>query len=168
MSYFDDNGYVRIPGKTKKRTKEGKAAYIEAIKFLEVQKPVGKLNLSDGLTKACRDHAMDLGPKGARGHTGTDGSSVSDRMRRYGQPQSTWGENLRYGRTDAGIDVIKSLLIDDGVADRGHRKNLFKEGYGVTGIYVGPHETYRAISCIDYAGSFKELNGSVTKLMLLV
>ena len=67
----------------------------------------------------------------------------------------TAGENISYGHDD-GMDVITALLVDDGVPNRGHRTNLFKEAFGATGIYAGPHKGYRWEACLDYAGAFKE------------
>ena len=56
-------------------------------------------------------------------HTGTDGSSPSDRVSRYGTWKST-AENLAWGPTDA-TDAVMMLFIDDGIASRGHRNNIF-------------------------------------------
>lgn len=52
---------------------------------------------SKGLECAARDHVKDTGPKGVTGHTGTDGSSMSDRIERYGEWDVTVGENISYG-----------------------------------------------------------------------
>lgn len=108
---------------------------------------------SDGLGSSCRDHVLDQGPKGATGHDGSDGSSPADRMSRYGKWQSTWGENLSYGMATA-KDVLIQLIVDDGVANRGHRTNIFKPGFKVMGASHGPHSYYRTMTCMDYAGGF--------------
>ena len=67
---------------------------------------------------------------------------MSERIKRQGAPGIKWGENISYGQ-DNGKSVITALLVDDGVADRGHRKNLFTDAYGATGIFTGPHKQYR-------------------------
>jgi uncharacterized protein YkwD len=67
-------------------------------------------------------------------------------MGRYGNVISPSGENLAYGPIDA-KDAIIQLIIDDGVADRGHRKNIFASGYVEYGSYFGDHAYYRTEFC---------------------
>ena len=141
-------------------TQEGPASYKEAIEFLKKQKPLGKMSLSKGMCRAAQDHADDTGPAGVTGHSGTDGSSMSDRISRYGKWQSGCGENVSYG-CDTGISVICQLIIDDGVPSRGHRKNIFKESFKVTGIGCSTHATYKHMCCLDYANGYDEMTGDI-------
>ena len=39
---------------------------------------------SDNLMKSAKDHVTDTGPSGTTGHTGVDGSSMTDRIDRHG------------------------------------------------------------------------------------
>ena len=64
---------------------------------MQNQKALGPLTWSKGLECAARDHVKDTGPKGVTGHTGCDGSSMSDRIERYGEWDVTVGENISYG-----------------------------------------------------------------------
>ena len=61
-----------------------------------------------------------------------------------------------YGPSPA-IDVIMSLFIDDGISDRGHRNNLFKNNIYLTGNFQCPHKDYSYMTCMTYATAF-ELN----------
>lgn len=82
-----------------------------------------------------------MGPSGATGHTGLDGSSPFDRIARYTTMEVTAGENIDYGDKEP-IEVIIALAIDDGVSTRGHRTNLFNPGYAKVGIFTGSHKVY--------------------------
>jgi len=57
------------------------------------------------LSKAAIDHAEDIGPKGICGHTGSNGSSMTDRMNKYGKWDITCGENISFG-AKSGTEVI--------------------------------------------------------------
>jgi uncharacterized protein YkwD len=138
------------PGKIGIRTREGVSAVNEAIKFLKEQKALNKLTLDPSICKAAKDHADDTGPKGLTGHDGSDGSSMSDRVERYCKWTGGLAENIDYG-IKAGQMVVLSLLTDDGVKSRGHRKNLFNEKIKYVGISCGYHEKYGMLSVCDYA-----------------
>jgi hypothetical protein len=46
------------------KTVEGAKAVQDAIKFLSMQKPVSKMKSSKEISRACKDHVLDLGSKG--------------------------------------------------------------------------------------------------------
>ena len=134
------------------QTVEGAGAVREAISVLNRQAPVHVLTLDAPLTRAARDHAVDQGRTGELGHTGSDGSTVTVRVARYGTWQVSINENIDYQPMMSGRDVIESLLIDDGVRDRGHRRNIFNPTSRVVGIACGPHPRYTATCVIVQAG----------------
>jgi len=96
--------------------------------FLQTCAPAPPVQLSKGLTQAGRDHCYDIGPKGDVSHTGSDGSTMSERMERYGQWNRAIAENISFSEK-TGKDIIIQFIIDDGNASRGHRKNLFNPDY---------------------------------------
>ena len=143
-----DGEVFREPGAIPIRTEEGVAAVDEAIAFLERQTPLPPLAADDILRHAAADHVADQGPRGLLGHYGSDGSAFTDRIARRGGPRSG-GENISYGG-DSGEAVVIQLIVDDGVADRGHRTNIFRTGYVSAGAACGPHTAYRYMCVIDF------------------
>lgn len=150
--YFEGRLWKR-PGRTPLRTEEGLAAFDEAILFLETTRPVGPLRFNAGLARAARLHAQDLGPRGALEHVGADGSRLSERLNRLGTWQSVISENIGTLEEDP-RQVVIQLLVDDGVASRGHRKNVFNPDLHQAGVGTAPHRDYRVVTVIDFADGF--------------
>jgi uncharacterized protein YkwD len=142
---------LAYPGETAIRTNEGVRAVEECVRALASAQPVGPLAPRPGLSRAAADHARDQGPRGAVGHDGSDGSDPGARIRRYETARpAAWGENIGYGYGDARRIVI-SLLVDDGVANRGHRENIMNGRFDSIGVAVGPHKGYRSMCVMDFA-----------------
>jgi len=171
LPYFRSATVLDLPGSTDLRMEEGKSAFEEAIDFLREQRPLAPLTtLSRGLTQAAKDHVADSGA-GLVSHTGTDGSSPFDRMSRYGTWTGTAGENLMFGGKGGPVTLAKfdfitparsvmlSLIVDDGVADRGHRVAIYNPRFRVVGIASGAHSEYGTMTAISYAVGYIEGGG---------
>lgn len=137
------------------QSKEGVVAIDEAIAFLEKAKSLSSLKPSEGLSLAADDHAKDTGPKGIVGHSGSDESTTVQRVNRRGRWQKLVGENISYGLGDARAIVVQ-LIVDDGVANRGHRKNIYTGAFRVVGVANGPHTQYGSMCVMDFAGGFDD------------
>ena len=137
------------------RTKEGLAAIDECIRVLKSTEPMGMLVPSAGMSKAARAHVADQERSGKTGHSGRDGSTPWKRMERYGKWLGTCGENIDYGNAD-GVSIIISLLVDDGVSSRGHRKSILNPRFNVVGTAIGSHPQYKHMCVIGYAAGYIE------------
>lgn len=134
---------------------EGVAPLDEAIAFMRSLKSAPPLKLSPGMISAAKDHLNDLVKTGRSGHKGSDGSTVSDRLNRYGTWAESLGEDIVYHSRSAREDVV-SLIIDDGTSTRGHRKNIFKSDFQVVGMAQGPQLKTGTISVITFAVGFHD------------
>ncbi len=97
------------------------------------------------LTAVAQGHAKKSGEKGTTGHSGF--------KKRFeplmGNPYSHVGENCSYGYEQA-IAIVISLLIDEGVKELGHRKNMLAPDFNSIGIAIKPHKTYRTNCVMDF------------------
>jgi hypothetical protein len=57
-------------------------------------------------------------------------------------------------------ELIIRLIIDDGIEDRGHRRNIFNPQYRQAGVSFGDHRSYRTMCVITYAAEFEEFADS--------
>jgi uncharacterized protein YkwD len=151
--YYNGNK-IEVPGKITILTHEGVKALNEAISALGKSKPVPLLYPVKGMSKAAADHVKDQGKTGQLGHTGSDGSGMTDRLNRYGKWISTIGENIDYGHNN-GREIVMALLIDDGVPSRGHRKNLLNDAFHKIGVSIGPHPKFDYVCVMDFAGDYQ-------------
>lgn len=142
------------PGEIPLQTVEGVSAIDECIEDLTKTKPLEPLKRADELDRAARAHCDDIGPKGLTSHDGTDGSNCSDRIERYCEWEETCAENLDFGSKN-GFNCLISLLIDDGVQGRGHRKNLLSNKVRYVGIAGGNHKEYEGCLVVDFVGNYR-------------
>lgn len=155
LPYYQGN-VLRRPGDAMGiATREGPAAVREAATALRATPRLAAVTRSAGMSSGAADLVADHGPRGVMGHIGSDGSTMGDRVNRYGRWHGRITESISFGPA-TGADVIMGLLVDDGVRDRGHRKNLLDPGIGVAGIACGRHVTYAVMCVIDLAAGYEE------------
>jgi hypothetical protein len=123
----------------------------EAIRFLAAQKPLPPLSAHEALAAAARRHAVAQGRAGEVGHVSPGGATLPMRLEVHGLRPGMAAENISYGYDDA-RPVVRQLIVDTGVPDRGHRKNIFGDGYEAAGVSCAPHSQWRAMCVIDFAG----------------
>lgn len=151
--FFTGKEY-RQPGRGALLTEEGGAALEDAIKFLRASKPLPPLQLARGLCSGARVLVDDQAATGATGHRGSDGGFCEQRTQRFGAWQGDLGENLNYG-SDTGRERVLTLLIDDGVSNRGHRLRILNPDYKVVGVACGSHKM-GSLCVINFAGGFND------------
>ena len=144
----------RRPGKPGLMTEEGAAPLEEAIKFLRAARPLAPLSVANGMCSGARELVKEQSASGAMGHKGSDGSYCEQRTGRFGVWREPIGENLSYSPDDARERVF-TLLIDDGVANRGHRQRILNPAYKVVGVACGEHKL-GAMCVITFAGGFTD------------
>lgn len=97
------------------------------------------------LTSIAQGHAKNSGESGHIGH--------KDFKKRFepfmGNPYTGVGENCSYGYATA-VDIVITLLIDDGVKDVGHRVNILNPEFNSAGVAIRPHKGYRYNCVIDF------------------
>jgi uncharacterized protein YkwD len=153
LRYFNGNLFRRPGDESSLQTREGTSAVREAIRVLRATKPLPALRFSPAITVAAHDHVSDQAPRGLMNHRGTDGTMAWDRVSRYGEWKKKISENMTFGPITA-HDVVAALLIDDGIADRGHRKNVLDPDVRLVGVSCGAHKSYRVMCDMVQAGGF--------------
>lgn len=128
--------------------------YIKSLyKDLKKCKDLPMLKPTKNLTKAARFHAKDMGKLGKTGHNSSDGTSFSNRLKKYVKA-TTIGENCQYGYNDP-LAIVMDLLIDEGIVSLGHRKNILNPEYLFIGTAIEDHTDYKWNCVQDFAATDK-------------
>lgn len=128
------------------------AAVAEAIDFLIRQSPLPPLRRHVGLESAAHEHASSQGMTRQLGHVSPSGRGLAQRLQRHGVYAGISAENISYGQFDS-RDVVRQLVVDSGVATRGHRANIFGRAYQAAGVSCSRHGAHGAMCVIDFAGA---------------
>jgi uncharacterized protein YkwD len=85
---------------------------------------------NSSLADAALSHSQDMANARFQSHSGSDGSTVDSRIQRagYGAADST-AENA-YAYADDVKQAMEAFLLDWGVADQGHRRNVMQGNVG--------------------------------------
>ncbi len=142
---------VRLTPFVKEKGMENNDYAKSLFEILKSAKPVNPLKSSAVLTKLARGHAKDMGSKGKVGHDSSDGTTFVNRLRKKIKTGMI-AENCDYGNTNP-LDIVMSLLIDDGIVSLGHRKNILFPGLKWIGIAIEKHNTYGMNCVMDFAES---------------
>lgn len=116
------------------------------IRTLKNYKPTIALKQFSKLDQMAQDYADEAGSKGWINHRKT-----GQRFKNYAPEMEFTGENLQFGLETA-MDIVIDLLIDEGVPDHGHRKNILDENFQYFGFGFAPHKNYDTISVLLFGG----------------
>jgi fibronectin type 3 domain-containing protein/uncharacterized protein YkwD len=89
--------------------------------------PSQPLAFNTSLIQSSRDHSLDMSNNNFFGHNGSDGSSPFQRMSADGFPWVGAAESIAAGQSSVEA-ALQSLIVDAGVSDLGHRKQLLSWG----------------------------------------
>jgi uncharacterized protein YkwD len=90
---------------------------------------LGLLTRNEELCRSALLHTLDMAENHFISHTGTDGSSLKDRVNRIGyNAYRMIGENLAMGFSDA------SMVVDGWMNSPGHRANILKREFNEIGV----------------------------------
>ncbi|OMJ73854.1 hypothetical protein SteCoe_27370 [Stentor coeruleus] len=155
FEHYKGNNIRHRPGTVPLQTREGRYAVEEAFQELCEKEELPPLELSIGLCNAAIEHCIDTGKLGIVGHIGSKETSLQKRIEEYGKWSGNVIEALDYGSV-SGAEVVLSLLIDDGLATRPHRKALLNPMFTKFGIGASPHSEFKTIACLLFAASYTD------------
>jgi uncharacterized protein YkwD len=124
----------------------------EAVAFLMRQPPLPPLRWDERLGRAARGHADAQGWTGQEGHVGPRGDTFPQRLQRVGLYAGVTAESISYGQMSP-KDVVRQLIVDSRVRNRGHRRDIFSRGFQAAGVGCADHARYGAMCVIQYAGA---------------
>ncbi|HEY2049378.1 MAG TPA: CAP domain-containing protein [Caulobacteraceae bacterium] len=150
---------VREPGRPEVMTVEGPSAVEEAIHDLERRSPAPPLSANVALHRVARNLLEDQAESGRIGHVGSDGATLAERMRRAGVFAMAMEEDIAYGGSTP-AEVVRQLIVDDGVADRGHRQSIFDPHMNRAAVACGSHARWGSMCVVDLAGGMMPGPGS--------
>ncbi len=103
---------------------------------LQRMKPLPIFKPNRKLFESARCHAIESGISGYTGH------------HRMKCKEYFMGECCHYGISDA-LEIVTSLLIDNGVSSLGHRK-ICLGNYTELGVSIQPHKTFGENTVLDF------------------
>lgn len=115
--------------------------YTTLLYTLKKIKPINELKPDIKCFNSAQCHALYAG---ATGYTGHDRKSPECQSKKYFN-----GECCDYGNKEP-LDIVMSLLIDEGVPSLGHRETCLKP-YEKIGVSIQAHQRYGYNAVLDFS-----------------
>ena len=146
----EPQAFVRLFLRPYKESYNGDISYyFSAESRLQHASSLGLLEPDKSLYNLASSHAKDLGKKGKVGHQSSDGESFRERIGSLTKNFELLLENCDYGSFEA-LDVVMSLIIDEGVENYGHRENILNKEINCIGVAYSEHKKYRHSYVMDF------------------
>ncbi|MFD3457938.1 CAP domain-containing protein [Streptomyces sp. NPDC058691] len=94
------------------------------------------LKLNGKLTDAAQEHSADMAETGTMSHTGSDGSTPSDRISAAGYNWRSYGENVAYGYSSP------SAVMQGWMNSPGHKRNILDCSFKEIGVGLAQPGSY--------------------------
>lgn len=138
---------ILLPYMDSARTNKRSTYATSLIDELKKAVPLEPLSFNPQLYKVAVKHARDMGMTGREGHSSSTGKSFNNRTKDF----PLCAENCDYGNEQA-LDIVISLLLDEGIASHGHRKNIMNPAYTSIAVSIQRHLQYDWNCVMDFAG----------------
>lgn len=130
---------------------EGKY-YKSLLRDLSRQQPLNILSYKNDLHMEAFKHADDMGKAGKASHNSSKGISYEKRTLHLMKTYNIVGENCQYGYNNP-LEIVIDLLIDEGIANLGHRKAILSPNFNSVGISIQPHKKYEWNTVMEFGGN---------------
>lgn len=156
---IETNYLTKINGQTHVNTGvtyfEGVEAFEEVRQILKNTSPMPLLKLEKGLVASAFDHATFLAQTKIMDVVGRGGSSIHDRMQKYGKVGTTAvGESsIMIGSTDT-QRIIVEMLADDGIISRKNRTSLLDKRFKFVGYSLVKESGGECVIVVDFAEEY--------------
>jgi uncharacterized protein YkwD len=131
-------------------TKENDTYTKTLFKTLAKTNEMSALQPQEDLFLIAKSHAVRCGRENKMGH-----GNFRERMRPVSNKYKNYlAENCDYGSHSA-LEIVMELLIDTGIKDLGHRKNILNPKYENIAVSIQPHKRFKQNCVIDFGGTAK-------------
>jgi uncharacterized protein YkwD len=127
-----------------------RAELIEEHNRARAEADLGPLTSNPKLQAAAQAHAEDMAATGKMSHTGSNGSSIKDRVEATGYSYQTIGENVAEGQR------TPQEAIEAWMKSPGHRKNVLGN-YSEIGVAYAADQDGRIYWCADFGQPWSKL-----------
>lgn len=123
---------------------------------LRKQNPLPPLAVHRKLYESAANQAAALGKSGKTGHNSPNGATMDARFEHFlkGLKYSMYAENIHYAEDRTALEIIMDLLIDTGIENVGHRKNILEKDARFIGVAMRPHKIYGTCTVQDFGAFF--------------